>query len=123
MLRVGEEQGIAFFVRDSKNLRAVPAALIVGFRNKPRGVPGCGNCGHADCAANTKAGGVCALGITDLGIALGSAAALAADRRVDTRVMFTIGKAAIGLGLLPGVHSAFGLPLSVTSKSPFFDRQ
>ena len=123
MLRVGEEKQIAFFSRDSANIRTVQAVLIVGVRNKARAVPNCGNCGHADCTANTKAGGVCALCVVDLGIALGSAVSVAANSRVDTRIMFTIGKAALALGLFDDVHQAYGLPLSVLGKSPFFDRK
>jgi len=123
MHRVGEEKKIMFFSRDSLNMRSVKAVLIVGVRNKPRAVPNCGNCGHADCAANAKADGVCALCVVDLGIALGSAVSVAADHRVDTRIMFTIGKAALTLGFLDGVHQAYGLPLSATGKSPFFDRK
>jgi len=123
MLRVGEEKNIMFFSRDSLNIRNVKTVLIVGVRNKPRAVPNCGYCGHADCAANTKVDGVCALCIVDLGIALGSAVSVAADHRVDTRVMFTIGKAALTLGFLEGVYQAYGLPLSATGKSPFFDRK
>ncbi len=122
MQRIGEEKGIAFFVRDAKNVRAASAVLVVGVRNKTRGVPNCGNCGYPDCAANAKAGGVCALCTVDLGIALGSAASVAADHRVDSRVMFTIGKAALALGLLPEAHTAYGFPLSATGKSPYFDR-
>jgi uncharacterized ferredoxin-like protein len=59
----------------------------------------------------------------DVGIALGSAVSVAADHRVDTRIMFTIGKAALTLGFLDGVYQAYGLPLSATGKSPFFDRK
>jgi len=37
--------------------------------------------------------------------------------------MFTVGKAALSLGLLPEAHTAYGLPLSASGKSPFFDRK
>ena len=60
----------------------------------------------------------------DLGIALGSAASVAADHRADCRIMYTIGKAAVRLGLLgPEVEIAHGIPLSVTGKSIYFDRK
>jgi len=123
MLRVGKEKNITFFSRDSLNIRNVKAVLIVGVKNKPRAVPNCGNCGHADCTSNTKADGVCALCIVDLGIALGSAVSIAADHRVDTRIMFSIGKAALTLGFMDDVHQAYGLPLSSSGKNPFFDRK
>ena len=59
----------------------------------------------------------------DLGIALGSAVALAADFHVDNRIMFTIGKAATSLGLLGDHNLIMGIPLACTGKSPFYDRK
>jgi uncharacterized ferredoxin-like protein len=54
---------------------------------------------------------------------MGSAVSLAADRRVDNRIMYTVGQAVLALGLFPPeVKMIFGIPLSATSKSPFFDR-
>ena len=71
----------------------------------------------------TKAGGVCSFNAGDLGIAVGSAAAMAADFRIDNRIMYTAGKAAIELGLLgEGVEIAYGIPLAAKGKNPFFDR-
>ena len=59
-----------------------------------------------------------------VGIAIGSAAAAAADARVDNRVMFSVGRAARSLGLLgASVTLVLGIPLSVSGKSPFFDRK
>jgi uncharacterized ferredoxin-like protein len=61
--------------------------------------------------------------MNDLGIAIGSAVAVAADRRVDTRIMYSIGYAMLHFGMLPGdVVVAHGIPLSASSKNPFFDR-
>jgi uncharacterized ferredoxin-like protein len=46
------------------------------------------------------------------------------EARVDNRVMFSIGMAARELGLLgPEVRIIYGIPLSVQSKNPFFDRK
>jgi uncharacterized ferredoxin-like protein len=60
----------------------------------------------------------------DLGIAIGSAVSVAADLRVDNRVMLSIGRAAMNLGLLgDGVKIAYGIPLSISGKNPFFDRR
>ncbi|MDR3210388.1 MAG: ferredoxin domain-containing protein, partial [Planctomycetota bacterium] len=60
----------------------------------------------------------------DLGIGTGSAVALAADRRVDNRVMFSAGQAGVNLKLFsPRVTAALGIPLSVSKKSPFYDRK
>ena len=51
-------------------------------------------------------------------------AAAAADARVDSRVMFSVGRAARSLGLLgASVTLVLGIPLSVSGKSPFFDRK
>ena len=58
----------------------------------------------------------------DLGIAIGSAAALAADFRIDSRVMFSVGQAVLDLNLLPECSMVLALPLSVSRKSIFFDR-
>ena len=60
----------------------------------------------------------------DLGIAIGSAVSIAADDRIDCRVMFTVGKAVTELKLMDEkVKIIFGIPLSATSKNPFFDRK
>lgn len=122
MRRTGEEKNIAFFKRDADNIKAASAVVLIGMKNSPRNVPNCGFCGYEDCAANTRAKGICAMCTTDLGIALGSAAASAADFRIDSRIMFSAGKTALDTGLLPGAASAFGIPVSVSGKSPFFDR-
>jgi uncharacterized ferredoxin-like protein len=46
------------------------------------------------------------------------------DNRVDNRIMFTVGKAVLELGLFePEVRLIYGIPLSATSKNPFFDRK
>ena len=61
--------------------------------------------------------------ISDLGIAAGSAAAVAADHRIDNRIMYSVGMGAIRMGCFPNdVVYAYGIPLSATNKSVFFDR-
>lgn len=59
----------------------------------------------------------------DLGIAIGSAVSIAMDYRVYNRIMYTAGQAVLDL-VLPGedVKIAYVIPLSATSKSPYFDR-
>ena len=60
----------------------------------------------------------------DLGIAIGSAVAAAADGRVDNRVLFSAGRAAMSLGLMgEDVRMVMAIPLSVKGKNPFFDRK
>ncbi len=45
------------------------------------------------------------------------------SQRIDNRMMFSIGVAALELGWFEkGVAMALGFPLSATGKSPFFDR-
>ena len=125
MERMGAETGADFFIRDGGNLRAAQAIVLIGIRESKRGLGGiCGYCHFADCAECARQGGVCVYDPVDVGIAVGSAAAAAADRRVDNRVLFSAGRAAISLGTLgEGVGQVFGIPLSVSGKSPFFDRK
>ncbi|MDD4179322.1 MAG: ferredoxin domain-containing protein, partial [Candidatus Margulisbacteria bacterium] len=91
---------------------------------KTMGLRYCSFCGQPDCAAAEKAGVICAYNSGDLGIAIGSAVSVAMDRRVDNRVMYSVGKAAIELKLLgEEVVIAYGIPLSASAKNPFFDRK
>ena len=54
---------------------------------------------------------------------LGSAVSRAQAYGVDTRIMFSAGTAAAHLGLLgEGVQQVLAIPVSISSKSPFFDR-
>ncbi|HUT36009.1 MAG TPA: DUF2148 domain-containing protein [Planctomycetota bacterium] len=114
----------AFFARDAANCDAAPLVVLIGTKVGPLGIPSCGFCGYDDCDACAKAGGRCAYNAGDLGIALGSAAAVAAAHHADNRILFSFGKAAIQAGLLPpDIQIAFGIPLSGTGKNPFFDRK
>ncbi|MCD6291975.1 MAG: ferredoxin, partial [Deltaproteobacteria bacterium] len=124
MEKIAAEEDIAFFQRDANNIYQVPAVLVIGTSFKPLGVPHCGDCGYGDCQACSREGeGRCNFNIIDLGIALGSAVSVAASHRIDSRIMFSCGKAILELGMMPAdVKIAYAIPLSVTSKSPFFDR-
>lgn len=124
MRELAAEFEAPFFARDAQNLEDAQACVLIGTRFDRMHIPGCDLCGFADCAESEAAGARCAFKVTDLGIALGSAAALAADHRVDCRIMYTVGKAALRLGLLGAeVEMAHGLPLSATGKNIFFDRK
>jgi len=124
MRRLGETLPAPFFIRDAGNVDASGAIVLVGVKYEPRGLNKiCGICGFADCAACIGAGATCVFTGVDLGIALGSAVALAADSRIDNRIMFTIGKAAVSLGLMSEYKMIMGIPLSASGKSPFFDRK
>jgi uncharacterized ferredoxin-like protein len=62
------------------------------------------------------------LKVTDLGIAVGSAVKTASLLNLDNRVMYTAGVAARGLGWLPDCTVGYGIPVSATGKSIYFDR-
>ena len=121
---VKEENGLPNFERDAGNVEKSAVVLLFGQRVKPLGPRPCGYCGFKDCEENVRNNGLCAISIGDLGIALGSAVGVAAAHHVDNRIMFTAGKAAMNLDLFDDreVRIAYGIPLSVTGKSPFFDR-
>ena len=124
MRAIAKETELEFFERDAGNIDAAQVVVLLGTRVEPVGVPACGFCGFKDCDENKKNHGICAFNTGDLGIAVGSAAAVAARHHADNRIMFTAGKAAMRLGLLgPDVRIAYGIPLSGTGKSPFFDRE
>ncbi len=126
MLEIGEEQDNHIFVRDAGNVKSsAQAVVLVGTRIQSIGLKTCGLCGFKNCEAKDKHPGVpCAFNTGDLGIAVGSAVSVAMDCRVDNRIMYTIGVAAKKMGL-PGkdYKIIYGIPLSVSSKNPFFDRK
>lgn len=124
MRAIAEEHEAPFFARDAANLLASDACVILGTRLHRFHLPDCDLCGHEGCEANEEAGSRCALTVEYLGIALGSAVSVAADHRVDCRIMYTIGRAAVRLQLLgEDVKIAHGIPLSVKGKNIFFDRK
>ncbi len=124
MRRIAELDGDTFFIRDADNVDQSLAVVLIGADDRPRGVDRvCSLCGWDGCGDCVKHGGKCIMNSVDLGIAVGSAVSLAADLRMDNRVMFTAGKAAASLGLLGEKKLIFGIPLSVSGKSPFFDRK
>ena len=123
MRNIGASQGEEFFTRDAGNVDESIAVVLVGAKHEPRGLGArCRLCGFEDCETCKANNAVCVFIPLDLGIALGSAVAMAADRRLDNRIMFTIGKAAAAMGLLGEYSLIMGIPLAVSGKSPFFDR-
>ena len=114
---------IKIYTRDAANVDNSALVVLFGARKDTYGIgKGCGLCQFEDCAENKKADGLCIFPILDLGIAIGSAVSTAMDFKVDSRVMFSVGKAAASLKILGDHAIVFGVPLSVTGKSPFFDR-
>jgi uncharacterized ferredoxin-like protein len=123
MRKIAEATGAVFFERDAGNIDKSHLVILIGVRDNPVGLENCGLCGFKNCGEREKAGAKCAFNAIDLGIAIGSAVSVAADHRIDNRVMFTVGKAALNLKFFPDdVTLIFGIPLSSSSKSIFFDR-
>lgn len=115
------EHGMKFFLRDADNILNAECIILIGTREQSQGL-NCGHCGYATCVSK-KEGVPCAINSVDIGIAIGSACATAADNRVDTRVMFSAGLAAQHLGWLKGCTQVYAIPVSASSKNPFFDRK
>lgn len=121
MIIMAEENGLKFFLRDADNILNAECVLLIGTHEQTQGL-NCGHCGFSTCASRTESV-PCALNSIDLGIAIGSACAMAADMRVDTRVMFSAGLAAQRLDFLEGCKMVMAIPISASSKNPFFDRK
>lgn len=116
--------GEQFFDRDASNVDNAVVVVLVGTRARRLGLRACGFCGCRDCQEASERMVICAFNFHDLGVAVGSAVSVAAHHHVDNRVMFSVGKAALDIGLLPDdVIMAVGIPLSATGKNIFFDRR
>ena len=137
LAELGEKYGIGFFLRDAQNIAACDTCVLIGAQGEIIAGINCGACGYTTCADMTKeckkrkgkktthfSGPNCAIRITDLGIALGSAVKTAQVHNVDNRIMYSGGVAAIDLGLLgKDCTVAYAIPLSATGKNIFFDRE
>jgi len=122
MQRIAVEKDWKFFLRDADNILQADVVMIIGTRQHSQGL-NCKHCGYQTCEAK-PAEVPCAINSVDLGIAIGSACAKAADLRVDTRVMFSAGFAAQRLKMLgDDCNCVMAIPVSATSKNPFFDRK
>ena len=121
MKQMYEENGFKFFLRDAENILNAECIVLIGTREHPQGL-NCGHCGFLTCERKPLAV-PCALNTVDVGIAVGSACATAADLRLDTRVMFSAGLAAQQLGMLGDCSCVMAIPVSASSKNPFFDRK
>ncbi len=124
----------SIFKRDANNVRNSGCVLLIGVTGEPKKIEqpiDCGACGFVSCEHLSKArkqlrtkdfvGPLCIFQALDLGIALCSAVKLASELGIDNRMMYTIGAAAKSQGLLDS-DVIIGIPLSVTGKSPYFDR-
>jgi uncharacterized ferredoxin-like protein len=125
MRSTGEKENLPIFLRDAENILSAQAMILIGTKISPMNLKHCGMCGFGTCENKLKHPDVpCVYNSGDLGIAIGSAVSIAADDRVDNRIMYTVGQAAIDMRLLgEDVKIAYGIPLSAASKNPFFDRK
>jgi len=125
MREMAGSSGNAFFTRDADNILLADCIVLLGTKIKSRGLAGCGHCGFENCAEKDKFPNTpCTFDTGDLGIAIGSAVSVAMDNRIDNRVMFSIGHVVMALGLMGSdVKIVYGIPLSASSKNPFFDRK
>lgn len=122
MREISEKENRPGMGRDAGNIENSPAVIVVAVVSKPAGL-NCGFCGKPTCAGLAESGGICAFNTIDLGIAACSAAAVAAQHHADNRLMYSIGRACLDLGMLgEGAVQAIGIPISITGKSPYFDR-
>lgn len=123
MAEITERTGLTFYKRDAINCESVDFIIIIGFKLFYHRFD-CGFCGFSSCNECIKKGGVCAVSATDAGIAIGSLVKLASIFGVDNRIMISLGQAAREIGLFKEkVGGAYGIPLSATTKNPFFDRK
>jgi len=135
LAELGEAQNISFFLRDSKNFAGCDGCVLIGAKGNLSVGINCGACGFLTCAGMAEAyatlkeqdtfysGPNCAVRMTDLGIAIGSAVKTAQIHNVDNRIMFSGGAAALDLGLFDKECTvAYAIPLSATGKNIFFDR-
>ena len=115
LLRLAEKTGMKFLIRDSENIQSADAMIVIGTRQAPQGL-NCAYCGYATCAEKPQ-DTPCAINSID------AACAKAADLRVDSRVMFSAGWAVERLDLLKNCRQCIAIPISASSKNPFFDRK
>lgn len=122
MKEISKRTNFHFYERDALSCKDVEQIIFVCAKKYYHGY-NCGYCGFATCEACSSYGGVCALSITDCGIAMGSLVKLASILGIDNRIMLSLGQAAIEAGVVNGVFNAYGIPLYISSKNIFFDRK
>lgn len=126
------------FGRDADNVRTADCLVLIGCQGMPKGFPAyagmpldCGACGYKSCQHLDKAriregndfnGPVCVIQAIDFGIAVSSAAKMAMDLNIDNRIMYTVGASVKQLKIMDS-DIILGIPVSVSSKNPFFDRK
>ena len=123
----------AYWLRDASNIENSQALLLVGLSKPVTAGYDCGGCGYPTCKEFEKAkqmkdkemgytGPHCVMRMIDIGVALSSAAKTASLLNVDNRVQQRVGAAARAMGLIKG-EVVMGIPVSITGKSIYYDRQ
>jgi len=123
----------AYWLRDASNIENSQALLLVGLSKPVTAGYDCGACGYPTCAEFAKnrviqdkqmgySGPHCVMRMIDIGVALASAAKTASMLNVDNRVQQRVGAAARAIGLIQG-EVVLGIPVSITGKSIYYDRQ
>lgn len=123
MLQLGKITGRQAFFINAESLKECKVAILFGSKLKPIGLD-CGMCGFKSCQECMDKKARCMYNSMDLGIAIGSAVSLAGRLHIDNRIMYTMGLAALNLGIMgKEVKIATGVPLSISGKNIFFDRK
>lgn len=123
----------AYWLRDASNIENSQALLLVGLSKPVTAGYDCGGCGYPTCNEFAKnrqlnekemgySGPQCVMRMMDIGVALSSAVKTASLLNVDNRVQQRVGAAAKAVGLIQG-EVVMGIPISITGKSIYFDRQ
>jgi uncharacterized ferredoxin-like protein len=132
MIRIADESGMEFFRTNGEQVKISDAIVLIGLKRENGLGLNCGACGYASCNdlakayASTKArksdfkGPNCVFKVTDLGIAVGSAAKTASIHNVDNRVMYSAGVAALKLGMMKDCSIVYGIPLKASGRNVFF---
>jgi uncharacterized ferredoxin-like protein len=127
MVEFGQRTGKKNFDRDGANVRDSAAVVLIGLKDAKTVGLNCSACGSEKCITiNTVDGEFrgpqCAFRLLDMGIAIGSAAKMAATLNVDNRIMYRAGAVAREMGLIDA-DFVMGIPLAATGKNIYFDRK
>ncbi|MFR8519350.1 MAG: ferredoxin domain-containing protein, partial [Emergencia timonensis] len=101
MHEAAKEYQEEFIERDAINVENSHCIVLIGVTSEPFGLNNCSMCGFKNCSEMKKAGANCAFNVTDLGIAVGSAVSVAANHRIDNRVMYSAGRGAVRMDIFP----------------------
>ena len=128
MVEYGMTSGKVNYDRDSRNVAASSACVLIGLKGAEVCGLNCGACGHDKCVDLPKlddgpeAGGpMCAWRLVDMGIAAGSAVKVASMHNIDNRIMYRVGVLAKKMGLIDA-DLVIGIPLAAGGKNIYFDR-